>query len=194
MLIHTELYTLKLTDKKASELKDQDNKLWSLRLPFSSCSISIYDVLYRRNGESGSISVLMNNQLLAYMQTPNTSHSDKLYENSGRIGTAFQQLSDNQELTLITNSIEVLRITLHIDCLGRDPGPVCSHFSSKSYTMPTTDENDPAAAKKDWTNIYVVLSIITAVFLILIVLVILALLKCDCCGTDVVSDVAKNDV
>ena len=188
------LYTLKLADEEVSGFKDQDNKLWNLSLPFSSCSISIYDILYKRNGENGSISVLMNNELLAFIQTPNTSHSENMYDNSGRIGRAFQQLTDNQKLTLITNSIEVLKMTLHIDCLGRDPGPVCSHYSSKAYTVPATEENDAPAANKDWTNIYVVLSVITAVFLILIVLVFLALLKCDCCETDVVSDVAKNDV
>ena len=186
------LHTVKLTDE-VSEFKDQDNKLWNLRLPLSSCSLSIYDVLYKRNGENGSISVLMDNELLAYIQTPNTSHKDSLYENSGRIGRVFQQLSDNQKLIVVTNSIEVLRMTLHIDCLGRDSGSVCSHYSSKAYTVSTTDENDAAAAKKDWTNIYVVLSVITAVFLILIVLIVLALLKCDCCETDIV-DVTKNEV
>lgn len=163
-----------LTVNLTNNVKDQSSNL-SLDLN-SSCSVSVNDVLYRRAGDNASIIILLNGEQLASIVFPVSISEGDSHKNSGNIGKVLQLISGRYQVTVITKFVEVSSLILSIECLTRDPGVPCTSCSSKGLSL-FSDEDDT-----DNNNLYIVLGVITAAFLIFIVLVVLALLQNDCCS------------
>lgn len=163
-----------LTVNLTNNVKDQSSNV-SLDLN-SSCSVSVNDLLYRRAEDNASIIILLNGEQLASIVFPVSISDGDSYKNNGNIGKVLQLISGRYQVTVITKFVEVSSLILSIECLTRAPGVPCTSFSSKGLSLFSDEDNT------DNNNLYIVLGVITAAFLIFIVLVVLALLQNDCCS------------
>lgn len=163
-----------LTVNLTNNVKDQSSNV-SLDLN-SSCSVSVNDLLYRRAGDNASIIILLNGEQLASIVFPVSISDSDSYKNNGNIGKVLQLISGRYQVTVITKFVEVSSLILSIECLTRAPGVPCTSCSSKGLSLFSDEDNT------DNNNLYIVLGVITAAFLIFIVLVVLALLQNDCCS------------